>query len=656
MITIQFLAEWALRSSILILSGALLLRALRVKDASIRLAAWTAVLCGSLAIPALTAALPKIPLAAMRVAAGQAGAQAVVYNAPLDPAVTASPTDARVGSHGAGVSKRFDWARAGTMAYVLVALALLLRLSIGLAMSLRLLRGSRATGRATEGIEIRESDGVATPVTLGIVRPAIVLPGDWRHWDGAKLEAVLAHERSHILRHDPAVQLLSAIHRALLWHSPLSWFLRRRIVRVAEEASDDAAVAVTADRALYAEVLLDFMQRGVHGPSWQGVPMARYGRADERIRRILEGTALSRGVTRWSLAAILAIGSPLAYVVAAAQPQAAEQAQTAPRQQSPEEAKRKLQAAVNRQQEQLRQLTQQLAGRQHPDYLQEQLRQLTQQLQVMQQSIDDAKTAQAEALVQSKPAAKPEPAPVYLNGLGNVAAFYTVTVKPRVDGQLTSVSFKEGEMVHEGRVLATIDPQLYQVQVEQAAGQLAKDQAALNNARAERDRIRGLVAQNAVPKTQLDAQDAALAAIEGTVRTDEASVERAKLQLTYAQIVAPITGVAGLRLVDPGNMVHASDSTGIVIITQLQPIAVVFQIPEDSLPQVRARLSEGASLPVEAWNRDLTVKLATGLLTAVDNQIDMTTGTAKLKAVFDNKDGALFPNQFVNVRMLMNGR
>ena len=137
-------------------------------------------------------------------------------------------------------------------------------------------------------------------MTLGIARPAIVLPGDWREWDGAKLDAVLAHERSHIRRHDPAVQLLSAIHRALLWHSPLSWFLHRRIVRVAEEASDDAAVAVTRDRASYAEVLLDFMQRGVRGASWQGVPMARYGRPDERIHRILDGTALSRGVTRWS--------------------------------------------------------------------------------------------------------------------------------------------------------------------------------------------------------------------------------------------------------------------------------------------------------------------------------------------------------------------
>jgi uncharacterized protein (TIGR03435 family) len=168
---------------------------------------------------------------------------------------------------------------------------------------------------------VRESDSVAAPVTLGIVRPEIVLPTDWRKWDATKLDAVLAHERSHILRRDPAVQLLSAIHRALLWHSPLSWFLHRRMLRTAEEASDDAAVFVTHDRALYAEVLLDFMQRGVRRASWIGVPMARYGNVEARIHRILDGTTLSRRVSRWSIAAIVVLGAPVAYVVSAAQPQ-----------------------------------------------------------------------------------------------------------------------------------------------------------------------------------------------------------------------------------------------------------------------------------------------------------------------------------------------
>ena len=308
MITIQFLAEWALRSSILILSGTLLLWALRVKDPSIRLAAWTAMLCGSLAIPLLTAMAPRVPVPVRRAAAQPFEAPVTIYRLETERVREATPPKS--------APMPVDWARAGLIAYGIVALALLLRLCVGLAMSLRLLGGSRPTDRATHGIPIRESDRVATPVTLGIVRPAIVLPPDWRQWDTAKLDAVLAHERSHIRRRDPAVQLLSALHRALLWHSPLSWFLHQRIVRVAEEASDDAAVAATRDRALYAEVLLDFVRRAVPRPSWHGVPMARYGRADERIHRILDGTALSRGVTRWSMAAILALGSPIAYLAA----------------------------------------------------------------------------------------------------------------------------------------------------------------------------------------------------------------------------------------------------------------------------------------------------------------------------------------------------
>jgi beta-lactamase regulating signal transducer with metallopeptidase domain len=314
MTTTQFLAEWALRSSILILSGALLLQVLRIKDPSIRLACWTAMLCGSLAIPALTTILPGMPLAIPHAASRPApGAIASGYALPA-PAGEASQRSAEI-------ARPFDWAAAGTAAYLLIAGMLLARLLAGLAMSRRLLRASCATGRMTEGIEIRESDGVGAPVTLGIARSVIVLPADWREWDRAKLEAVLAHERSHIRRNDPAVQLLSAIHRALVWHSPLSWFLHTRIVRVAEEASDDAAVAATRDRTSYAEVLLDFMQRGVRGTNWQGVAMARYGSPDQRIHRILDGTALSRGVTRWSVAAILALGSPLAYLAAAAHPQ-----------------------------------------------------------------------------------------------------------------------------------------------------------------------------------------------------------------------------------------------------------------------------------------------------------------------------------------------
>ena len=213
----------------------------------------------------------------------------------------------------------FNWALTALALYALISGVLLVRLCIGLVIGLRLLRSSRVTNMVTEGIGIRESNRVGAPVALGILRPAIVLPEDWREWNRAKLEAVLAHERSHIQRCDPAVQLVSMVHRALLWGSPLSWFLHQRIVRAAEEVSDDAALAATSDRASYAEVLLHFMQRGLWGRGLVSVPMARYGRPDERIHRVLNGTALSRGLTRKSVVAIVALGSPLAYVVATAQ-------------------------------------------------------------------------------------------------------------------------------------------------------------------------------------------------------------------------------------------------------------------------------------------------------------------------------------------------
>jgi multidrug efflux system membrane fusion protein len=243
--------------------------------------------------------------------------------------------------------------------------------------------------------------------------------------------------------------------------------------------------------------------------------------------------------------------------------------------------------------------------------------------------------------------------PIYLRGLGNVAAFNSVAVKTRVDGQLIAIHFQEGQFVQAGDLIAEIDPRPFQVQLEQAQGQLARDQAQLNDANVNLARYQALWEAQVIPKQQLDTQAAQVGQFKGTIEADKAAIDNAKLQLIYARITAPIGGRVGLRQIDVGNIVHASDATGIVSIDQIEPISVFFTIPADSLPPVLKKLRAGAKLRVDAYDRSDTNKIASGTLLTVDNQIDPNTGTSRLKSVFDNADHALFPNQFVNCRLLL---
>jgi multidrug efflux system membrane fusion protein len=242
---------------------------------------------------------------------------------------------------------------------------------------------------------------------------------------------------------------------------------------------------------------------------------------------------------------------------------------------------------------------------------------------------------------------------VYINALGTVTPVYTVTVMSRVQGEIVNVYYREGQLVHKGDPLLDIDPRPYQAQLTEAEGQLAHDQALLNEAKIDLGRYQSAYEQNAIAKQQVDDQQQTVFQYEGTVRNDQGQVENAKVNLVYCHITSPIEGRVGLRLVDPGNIVQANSTTALVVVTQLQPITVIFSVAEDYLPQIQEQMKKGQHMAVDAFDRDQQKKLASGSLLTLDNQIDPTTGTLKLKAIFANENDALFANQFVNARLLV---
>ena len=443
-------------------------------------------------------------------------------------------------------------------------------------------------------VEVRSCPGLLEPGVVGLFRPVLLLPADiGQRLTPRQLDAVLAHELCHIRRRDNITAAMHMIVEAVFWFYPLVWWIGTRLMDERERACDEEVLRLGNAPHEYAEAILNVCKSYVQSP----LPCVTGVTASDlkaRVHAILAGCVAGE-LNRTKRISLVAVG-----IVALAAPVligmmggSSVGAQSRPPSAKPSAAS----APV------------------------------------------PVQTAAPPALQSAR--TNPVPKPAYLTALGNVVAT-SVTVRPRIEGQLRTVTFKEGELVQAGQVLATIDPQVYELQLVEAESRLAGEQARL--AEAEQGVKSRLINPAAIPQ------------LKSGVEAAQANVERVKLQMSYTQIRAPITGIIGFRQVDPGNMVHPNDAGGLAVINQLQPISVVFTLPEDNLPQVLGLLRQGANVPVEAWSRDASRRYATGRLAAVDNQIDLNTGTVKLKATFDNKDSALFPNQFVIVHLNLKGR
>lgn len=421
--------------------------------------------------------------------------------------------------------------------------------------------------------------GLLEPGVVGFLRPVLLLPESLlKNLRPSHLQVVLAHEMSHVRRRDNLTAAIHMIVEAIFWFYPLVWWIGRKLLEERERACDEAVVELGSEPQEYANAILNVCKSYMESPL---ACVAGIAGADlkKRLKAILAGRLFADLNAARKAALIAAAVSALAIPIVIGMIAA-----PSIRAQSP-----------------------------------------------------PPMPAFSEA--QTRPVATSEPTADYLSSIGTVIAT-SVVVRPRIDGLLTSINFKEGDTVQAGQVLASIDSHNFDLQLAEAESQLAKDEAQL-------------AWQKEAPVRSRQEQEATLAQFEGNVKADQAKLDAVKLLLSYAKVTAPMTGIVGLRRVDPGNMVQTTDAAGIATINQIKPISVICTLAADNLPRVLARLNESTPIFVEAWSRDYATKLATGHLTAVDNQIDPETGTVKLKAVFDNKGGELFPNEFVNVRLLI---